>query len=722
MRLRPSGSHCSPASQREGLSPSATFWLRFRRAGWTLGWMLLTMHMPFVHGQTATPTAKPTAQPAGPQSDDKTPEFADEIQELIASHDGQVAVSIITLDNQDTVVERWQVAGERVMPTASLIKLPIMLEAYRQAAEGNISLDDMLELGEEDKVPGSGILTEHFSAGTKLSIRDAIRLMIRYSDNTATNLVVKKIGIAATSRFMRQLGYPETQLHSLVYRRDTSIAPERSQLYGLGSTTANDMSDLLLRLHRGQLVSQPFSAEMLAHLRTCEDTKKLPRFLPASCQLAHKTGSVNRSRTAAGIVSSDSGTFIIAVLTDQNEDTSWGEANAAEILIGEIARIVFASLTAPSETIAGPQPLAEGAQGEKVEALQRTLNARLGTQLAIDGDFGPATAAAVRQFQSAHGIEATGVMDQRSWQQLGELLTEPEPVDPPAEVNARIHSRSPALDPNGPPEVSAKAWAILDANSGKLLHGSQADQPLDMASTTKVMTAYLVAKLAADEPQVLDEIVTFSTKADATIGSTSGVRAGEQLTVYELLHGLLLPSGNDASVALAEHFGDRLGDDATGKAGKIDDGESTADERYHHFVNAMNVQAQRLGLENTRFENPHGLTETGHHSSAADLARLARAAFELPLMREIVACQERGCTLHSVDGYQRNVVWTNTNRLLSQEGFLGMKTGTTQAAGACLIAIGEYQDKRHIVVVLGSQSSDARYQDARNLFAWTWRQ
>jgi beta-lactamase class A len=96
------------------------------------------------------------------------------------------------------------------MPTASLIKFPVMVEAYRQAAAGQLSLATPVVVRDEDKVPGSGILTTHFSAGATFSLRDAIRLMIAWSDNTATNLVVDRVGIASTSRFMKELGCPES--------------------------------------------------------------------------------------------------------------------------------------------------------------------------------------------------------------------------------------------------------------------------------------------------------------------------------------------------------------------------------------------------------------------------------------------------------------------------------------------------------------------------------
>ena len=142
------------------------------------------------------------------------------------------------------------------MPTASLIKFPVMVEAYRQAEEDGLDLAEMVTLHDDDKVPGSGILTVHFSEGATFSLRDAIRLMIAYSDNTATNLVLDEIGLKSTAETMEEMGFPETKIHSKVYRRDTSVFPERSPKYGLGSTTADDMVALLKRLHARELISR----------------------------------------------------------------------------------------------------------------------------------------------------------------------------------------------------------------------------------------------------------------------------------------------------------------------------------------------------------------------------------------------------------------------------------------------------------------------------------
>jgi D-alanyl-D-alanine carboxypeptidase (penicillin-binding protein 5/6) len=210
----------------------------------------------------------------------------------------------------------------------------------------------------------------------------------------------------------------------------------------------------------------------------------------------------------------------------------------------------------------------------------------------------------------------------------------------------------------------------------------------------------------------LQETVTFSERADNTSGSTSDVKAGEQLPVGELLYGLMLPSGNDASVALAEHFGERL-------AEKGGNGEPA--NPYDSFIDAMNQKADAIGMKSTGFNNPHGLPSEGHQTTARDMARLAHAAFRLPEFRKLVSTPRHGYTLDSVSGYRRNIVWNNTNQLLRTEGYDGIKTGTTGAAGACLVSTGQRDGRRLIVVVLGSTSTESRYADARNLYRWAWK-
>ncbi len=638
-------------------------------------------------------------------------ELAERIQPLVDAHDGIVAVSIKHLPSGVT----YQHNADLPLPTASLIKLPILVAMHDAIQAGKLSLDDEIVLQESDKVPGSGVLTDNFSVGTRITLRDAARLMIVFSDNTATNLVVDRIGLDATAKKMEQLGYPNTKLHSKVFKRETSIFPERSKQFGLGSTTANEMVALLEQIDAGNIVDEASSQAIFDLLLACDDRTKIPRDLPAGIKVAHKTGAVSNSRTDAGLIEGPTGQIAICILTNDNADRSWADANAANLLCGKIGHAAFDFFNPEGVTEPDSNEMAMGADGEMVEALQRTLNARLdpSPDLGVDGDFGPATERAVKTFQKSQGLPETGVVNEKVWQLLGSLIMEDAAVAAPELINAEVIQKQRPLILNGPPFVSCKAWAIADGKTGELLWGDNEVERLHPASTTKIMTGYLVARLAESNPEVLNEVVTFTRRADSTLGSTSGVRTGERVSVGELLYGLLLPSGNDASVALAEHFGDRV---AGGSC------EVNAEGNFAAFIAAMNSAAKDLEMNETSYTNTHGLTDEGHLTSARDLSKLAYAAMQLPQFSQRVKTVQRGCTVESEAGYTRNVLWKNTNRLLGIEGFDGVKTGTTSAAGACLVSRGERDGRQLQLVVLGAASSDARYADSKNLYRWAWRQ
>lgn len=627
----------------------------------------------------------------------------DFVKPLIEAHPGDVAVSIKNLDSGVQFVHQ----ADKPMPTASLIKFPILIETYRQIQKGKLALSKKLRLTDADKVPGSGVLTHHFSEGTEITLRDALNLMIAFSDNTATNLVIDQIGLAATSETMNNLGCPNTKLHAKVFRRDTSIAPDRSRKFGLGSTTANEMLSLLERIHHQSIYTPEICQKLLTHLSVCEDRTKLARFLPENIEIAHKTGAVAKSRTDAGLISTPNGTIAICVLTNENNDKSWSDDNEANLLCGRIAKAAFDFFNAEYKSSA--VTLTSGNHGELVETLQRTLNARLNPSpnLSIDGDFGPMTQNAVTAFQRQERLPADGIVDAKTWRALSPLVTSGPPVPEPDSINNAVIPKQMPDALHGVPFVSCKGWIIHDAATGKLIGGENQHAQLHPASVTKVMTAYVVLRLAAENPDILKQTVTFSERADNTIGSTAAIRTGESLSVFELLHGLLLPSGNDAAVAFAEHFGKQISPQSDAPS-------------YDRFIQAMNATAAELGMKNTTYANPHGLTVATHLTTAHDQAVLARHAMQIPLFRRIVSTGQRGCTVDGKTGYTRNVLWKNTNRLLARKGYDGIKTGTTEAAGACLVSQATREDKSLIMVVLGSSSSDARYVDSRNLYRWAW--
>lgn len=275
-------------------------------------------------------------------------------------------------------------------------------------------------------------------------------------------------------------------------------------------------------------------------------------------------------------------------------------------------------------------------------------------------------------------------------------------------------ARAPADDLDGPPFVTAKGWAIADGKTGDVLWGFKQNEGFKSASTTKIMCAYVVLQLAKKDPKVLDEVVTFSEFADQTPGSTADVRAGESLTVRECLFGLLLPSGNDAGNSLAEHFNSRLSPPE----------KPTTTNARSNFVAEMNRTAATLGLTKTvyRIAYGDGGSETDRTTSPRDLLKLASEALKDPLFRSYVSCREHHSKVRTPGGSEREVIWKNTNQLLGIEGYDGVKTGTTNQAGSCLVSSCHRGGDHLLAVVLGSESNNGRYVDTRNLLRWAWRQ
>lgn len=236
------------------------------------------------------------------------------------------------------------------------------------------------------------------------------------------------------------------------------------------------------------------------------------------------------------------------------------------------------------------------------------------------------------------------------------------------------------------PNVIAPAVAIIDGASGKALYTRNAHQRLAPASVTKIMTAIL-----AIENGHLGDYVQIKVNGYAMPGSSiMGIYPGEVLTLEDLLYGLLLPSGNDAALAIAQHVG-----------GSVE-----------RFVQMMNEKAAKLGLADTHFVNPHGLDEDGHYSSAYDLAMLGRYAMNNPTFAKIVGTKTyvaRGRTTYTL---------VNGNRLLGQyEGVDGVKTGFTDNAGQSYVASVTRNGHR---VFVGLIKSTDRYTDARRLFDYAF--
>lgn len=248
-----------------------------------------------------------------------------------------------------------------------------------------------------------------------------------------------------------------------------------------------------------------------------------------------------------------------------------------------------------------------------------------------------------------------------------------------------------------PPELAAKAWILVDANTGDILVESNADMPLPPASLAKMMTTYIVSNEIAAGRMSKDEMVLISDNAwekggAKTDGSTMFLNPRTRVSVSDLMRGVIIQSGNDASIALAEHIsGDEIA-----------------------FADVMNHQASLLGMNSTEYYNATGLPYEGMVSTARDLSLLARA---------IIQDHPEHYSIYSEKYFKyNNINQPNRNRLLWRDSSVdGLKTGHTNAAGYCLVASAKRRDMRLISVVMGTSSDKARARETQKLLSYGFR-
>jgi D-alanyl-D-alanine carboxypeptidase len=244
---------------------------------------------------------------------------------------------------------------------------------------------------------------------------------------------------------------------------------------------------------------------------------------------------------------------------------------------------------------------------------------------------------------------------------------------------------SAAAEPR-PIATNAEAAALIDVESGRLLYSHNGDKRMRIASLTKIMTA-----IVAIENGDLSDIVRTSRRAAGKEGSSIYLRVGEEMSLHHLLYGLMLRSGNDAAVAIAEHVGGS----------------------EEGFVWLMNEKARELGLANTHFMNPHGLDHDDHYSSANDLAKLTAYALRNPVFREIVKTRVKKVPNPNADW---DYVWTNKNKMLAMyEGADGVKTGYTKLAHRCLVSSATRNGQQLAAVTLNDGDD---WTDHQRLLDW----
>lgn len=240
------------------------------------------------------------------------------------------------------------------------------------------------------------------------------------------------------------------------------------------------------------------------------------------------------------------------------------------------------------------------------------------------------------------------------------------------------------------PKINSRAAIIYERNSKTILYEKNSDSIRAMASTTKIMTAIIVLQNSN-----LNDIATVSKKAAWTGGSTIGLNSNDKITINDLLYGLMIKSGNDAAVVLAETI-----------AGSVE-----------NFATMMNQKAEELGLTCTHFVTPHGLDASEHYTSAKELAILTDYALNIPKFKEIVQTSSYNLTINNKSKHVGN-----TNELLGYlNGVYGVKTGFTNGAGRCLVTSTKRDNMDIICVVLGADSKKFRSQDSVKLIEYAFQ-
>jgi beta-lactamase class A len=242
-----------------------------------------------------------------------------------------------SINNLDTG-ERLTLRGDEAFPTASLIKVAILVTLYDLAEKGMVSLDDPLTLLKIDQVPGSGVL-QYMHPGMTLTVRDAAVLMSILSDNTGTNLLLDKIVIRRVWQKMEALGLPHTKVHSKVFLRIASVAVDSSVKYGLGVTTPNEMARLFEMMANGKAVSPKADSAMLDVLANNQDMESMQRTI-SGLAVPHKTGATDSVRTECALFRLQS-RVVACALTKQNTDTRWVVDNEAQLALGKIGEAIL---------------------------------------------------------------------------------------------------------------------------------------------------------------------------------------------------------------------------------------------------------------------------------------------------------------------------------------------------------------------------------------------
>jgi beta-lactamase class A len=277
------------------------------------------------------------------------------VEDAVRSLRGTMGVAAKDLATGETVF----VSADTQFPTASVIKVAVMVEVFHQIAEGRLRRDDTVTLEDAAKVDGSGVL-QRMHGGLVLTVGDLLDLMMTVSDNTATNLLIARVGTANVDKRLVSHGLTRTRLFRPTFRDGKpDVFPEEEKEFGLGVATPREMARLMELIAEGKVVDRAAGEAMIAMMREQSNRTMIPRSLPErdDVVIADKPGwdsekhpdaaGVHRHvRGDVGIVTTPRGRYVIAIFARQVQDTRWGPDNEADVLMGRISRMVYDAFTA----------------------------------------------------------------------------------------------------------------------------------------------------------------------------------------------------------------------------------------------------------------------------------------------------------------------------------------------------------------------------------------
>ncbi len=272
-----------------------------------------------------------------------------EILNIANTYSGRIGVYAKNLKDNDEI----RLNADTLFPTASVIKLPILVTLFEKAKDGTIDINKEIIISSKDKVGGAGVI-QYFDGDTKIKLIDAATLMIILSDNSATNAVIDQFAdnhddkLDAVNSTMEKIGLKNTKLLNKVFSYATKKNTPEAKRFGLGYSSPFEMGKLLEMIYRHQIIDSNYSDWILKILKNQQDDTMIRRYLPYNelkenekIIVANKTGAIDRARIDVGIVYSSKCDFIIAIFADESSDTSWTHDNKAQNAVAKVARLVY---------------------------------------------------------------------------------------------------------------------------------------------------------------------------------------------------------------------------------------------------------------------------------------------------------------------------------------------------------------------------------------------